>query len=198
MLVACLTLALVHACAAFSASPSLLVQPPRRPSARLCKHIASESLAVTTSKAALGLAAQPVALSSLYSLITTGCGLKGDNQSTLEGIAYIVVAGFAASSLFTRATKNCDLLQAELAAAEEERAVLEGIGEEDPLRMARLENMEQKLNDLANGPTAQLLTAAELSSLVTAAAAILVFGFVLVSNGSLPSALPVADGLCWS
>ena len=40
--------------------------------------MASESLAVTTSKAAIGLAAAPVTWASLATLATTGCGLPGE------------------------------------------------------------------------------------------------------------------------
>ena len=160
--------------------------------------IASESLAVTTSKAALGLALQPVALSSLYSLSTTGCGLKGEIPATAEGLAYVVTAGFALASIFTRVSTGAGLVEAELAACAAEREVLQSIDASDPLRNARIKNMEDKANDLANGPTAKLLYGAELTSIFTSVVALLVFGFVLATKGELPSALPIEGATCWS
>ena len=176
--------------------PCLARAPP--PPRRAALLVASESLAVTTSKALVGLAAQPVCALSLAALSSTGCGLRGELPATLEGLAYAVVAGFALSSLFTRATTGSGLLEAELAAAAAERAVLERIDAgDDPLRGARIDNMERKADGLANGPTARLLAAAELSSVATAAAALLVFGYRLASDGALPSAVPIAGGACW-
>ena len=90
-------------------------QPPR-----VTQIVASESLAVTTSKAVLGIAATPVTIASLFTLTTTGCGLPGELLGTVEGLAYVVVAGFAVSSLFTRVTTGGDLRAAELRAAAEE------------------------------------------------------------------------------
>ena len=90
------------------------------------------------------------------------------------------------------------MLEAEMAAAAAEKAVLSRIDASDPLRDARLKNMNEKAYDLANGPTATLLPAVELSSVVAAAVAVLVFGFVLATKGALPSALPVAGDVCWS
>ena len=76
---------------------------------------------VTTSKACIGLAAQPVVWWSLATLKTTGCGLAGSTVQSLEGVAYLVVAGFALAGLTTRVRKGgAGLAAAELEAAEAE------------------------------------------------------------------------------
>ena len=109
---------------ALSTSPSLRGRPatrPSRPPSRLSSPVASESLAVTTAKACIGLAAQPVVWWSLVTLKATGCGLAGSTVQSLEGVAYLVVAGFALAGLTTRVRKGgAGLAAAEL---EAERAV---------------------------------------------------------------------------
>ena len=109
---------------ALSTSPSLRGRPATRPSwppSRLSSPVASESLVVTTSKACIGLAAQPVVWWSLATLKTTGCGLAGSTVQSLEGVAYLVVAGFALAGLTTRVRKGgAGLAAAELEAAEAE------------------------------------------------------------------------------
>ena len=109
---------------ALSTSPSLRGRPATRPSrlpSRLSSPVASESLAVTTAKACIGLAAQPVVWWSLATLKTTGCGLAGSTVQSLEGVAYLVVAAFALAGLTTRVRKGgAGLAAAELAAAEAE------------------------------------------------------------------------------
>ena len=154
--------------------------------------VASESVAVTTSKAVLGLASQPVAWSSVYTLATTGCGLRGEIAGTIEGVAYVVVAGFALGSLFTRVTTGLDLRTAELEAVEAEMAVLEAAGASDE----RLRLSAQKAKKLADGP-ADLLGAAETLSLFSSVLVLAVFGFEFFTHGSLPSAVP-DSGQCWS
>ena len=154
--------------------------------------IMSESLAVTTAKATLGIAAQPVALASLFTLTTTGCGLPGELAGTLEGLAYTVIAGFVLGSLYTRVTTGLGMGAAELEAAAAEMEQLEQIGATEQKKAFSA----QKAEDLANGP-AGLLDAAERASLVTAAVAVVVVGFQLAVNGGLPSAVP-NGGVCWS
>ena len=155
--------------------------------------VASESLAVTTSKAAIGLAAAPVTWASLATLATTGCGLRGELTGTAEGVAYVVVAGFAASTAYTRITTGTGLAEAECAAAESEMAVLEAAGASDEQKRLSAE----KAAALADGP-ANLLGAAGDLSVLSAVVALLVFGGRFVADGALPSALPSAGGACWS
>lgn len=164
-----------------------------RTNTRVTPLLASESLAVTTSKAVIGIASAPITLASLFSLITTGCGLPGELLGTLEGLAYLVVAGFALSSLFTRATTGNGLREAELLTAAAEAESLEAAGASE----IQKKFSAQKVEDLAkkNGP-ADLLAIAEACSVVTAAVAILVLGGQLVATGSLPSAVP-NGGACW-
>ena len=164
-------------------------QPPR-----VTQIVASESLAVTTSKAVLGIAATPVTIASLFTLTTTGCGLPGELLGTVEGLAYVVVAGFAVSSLFTRVTTGGDLRAAELRAAAEEAASLEAAGASEVQKTFS----KQKVQDLTrkNGP-ADLLAVAEKVSLLTAALVVVVLGAQLATTGSLPSAVPNAGGACW-
>ncbi len=152
----------------------------------------SESLAVTTSKALIGLAAPPVVGASLVSLATTGCGLVGELPATLEGVAYTIVAGLSLLSIISRATTGQSLQQAEIAAAKAEMAVLEAAAataEQKRLSAAKAEQLEA-------GP-ANLLGAAESACLVAAAASLLAFAAELVLHGSLPSALPDANSVCW-
>ena len=143
-------------------------------------------------KATLGIAAQPVALASLFTLTTTGCGLPGELAGTLEGLAYTVIAGFVLGSLYTRVTTGLGMGAAELEAAAAEMEQLEQIGATEQKKAFSA----QKAEDLANGP-AGLLDAAERASLVTAAVAVVVVGFQLAVNGGLPSAVP-NGGVCWS
>lgn len=165
------------------------------PHARLTREIlASESLAVTTTKATIGIASTPITLASLFTVTTTGCGLTGELFGALEGLAYVVVTVFAVSSLFTRVTTGGDLRAAELRSAAEEAASLKTSGASE----VRIAFSAQKLQDLGrkNGP-ADLLAIAEKLSLVTAALTVLVLGAKLAITGSLPSALPNAGGACW-
>jgi hypothetical protein len=165
------------------------------PHARVARQIvASESLAVTTAKATIGIASTPITLASLFSLTTTGCGLPGELLGALEGLAYVVVTAFAISSLFTRVTTGGDLRAAELRSAAEEAASLEASGASE----VRVAFSAQKVQDLGktNGP-ADLLAIAEKLSLLTAALAVLVLGAKLAITGSLPSAVPSAGGACW-
>jgi hypothetical protein len=152
----------------------------------------SESLAVTTSKAVIGLAAPPIVSASLFSLATTGCGLRGELPGTLEGVAYTVVAGFSLLSIFSRANTGQSLQQAEIAAAKAEMGVLKA-------QMATAERKRlsaAKAKQLEAGP-ATLLGAAESACLVAAAASVLVFATELATHGSLPSSLPDTDSVCW-
>ena len=181
-------------CAALSPSPALLVARSSQPLAlRGTGIVASESLAVTTSKAVAGIASAPVTWASLITLATTGCGLPGEAAGTLEGVAYLVVSGLALSSVFTRVATGRGLRDAELEAAGEELAQLEAAGASEQRKRFSAE----KRAALADGP-ADLLNVAELLSLASVAAAILVLGGKLAITGSLPSAVPVAGGACWS
>ena len=156
--------------------------------------VASESVAVTTSKAALGVVSTPITWSSLYTLVTTGCGLRGELGGTLEGLAYLVVMGFALASLYTRAaTGGLSLRAAELQSVKAEMAALEAAGASE----ARKRASTRKVAELAGGSALDLLGAAETLSLVSAALVLFVFGFQLVAHGSLPSAVP-DGGTCWS
>ena len=155
--------------------------------------VASESLAVTPSKAAIGLAAAPVTWASLATLATTGCGLRGALAGAAEGVAYVVVASFAATTAYTRITSGTGLAEAECAAAEAEMAVLEAAGASDEQKRLSAE----KAAALADGPANLLGLAGDLAVL-SAVAALLVFGGRLVADGALPSALPSAGGACWS
>ena len=156
--------------------------------------ILSESLAVTTAKGVFGITAQPIAWASLYTLATSGCGLRGETAGTLEGVAYAIIAGFLFGSAFTRLTMGgLGLGDAELQAAAAEMEVLESMGASEEQKRAS----KQKADDLANGP-ANLLSTAERLSFVTAAAAVLVVGSTLLANGALPSAVPVDGAACWT
>lgn len=57
----------------------------------------------------LGLASQPVFWWSLYTLKTTGCGLPAGPFGLIgaaEGISYLVIIGFVASSLLSKVTSG--------------------------------------------------------------------------------------------
>ena len=105
----------------------------------------------------------------------------------------MIIAAFAASSLFTRATTGAGLRAAELEAATAEMDVLLALGASEEKKAASA----QKAADLANGP-ADLLDLAEKASLASALVAALVVGYELGVVGSLPSAVPVAGAVCWS
>ena len=165
---------------------------PCRQSATLPQLAMSESLAVTTSKAVAGLAVQPVAWSSLYTVTTTSCGLRGEAGGTAEGVAYAAVAVIAISSLYTRAATGSGLAAAELEAAELEYGQLKAVKASE----VRLRFSEEKTTILRDGPLPTLLTVAELLCLMTTAVTIAVFG-ALALKGSLPSAVPVVGGACW-
>lgn len=153
----------------------------------------SESLAVTQTKAAAGLAASPVVCCSLATLVATGCGLRGELAGALEGVSYLIVFGIAAASLFTRATSGGQgLSDAELRAASEELAVLAAAGASDEKKRAS----KTKAAELASGP-AGLLGLAEKACIVSAAATLIVFTAEFAATGSLPSAVP-SDGVCWT
>lgn len=102
----------------------------------------SESLALTTSKAVIGIAAPPVACSSLYALATTGCGLRGEAGGTAEGLSYAVISLFALGSLYTRAATGSGLAEAELRAASEELGRLEAAGASEAPAALRREDGE--------------------------------------------------------
>ena len=153
--------------------------------------MASESLAVSTTKAILGVAAPPVVCASLVTLISTGCGLRGELPGTLEGVAYVIVLGISLASTFTRVTTGLSLAEAELRAAGAEVEVLQAAdASEEKLRASAA-----KAAGLANGP-ARLLVVAEQACLVTTVAALLVFASEFCIAGSLPSPVPT-DSICW-
>lgn len=155
--------------------------------------VASESLAVTTSKAVIGLSSAPVVFCSLFALTQTGCGLTGELGATLEGVAYVIAPLVALSSVYSRCTTGRTLREAELDAVTVEMRVLEDAGaSEEKKRLS-----SQKAEQLANGP-ADLLGLAESACIASVAAALIVFGMQLATRGSLPSALPSAGAACWS
>ena len=141
---------------------------------------------MTGCKATAGVVAAPIVWSSLFTLATTGCGLPGELAGTAEGFGYVVVAGFAAVSLANRATGGSGLAAAEREEAAAEMAALEAANASDE----RVRFSARKVADLESGPYLQLLTAAEALSVLTAVAALVVFGAQLALYGSLPSALP--------
>ena len=59
---------------------------------------------------------------------------------------------------------------------------------------------EEKAAALTDGPLApaNLLSVAEALSVLSALAAVAVFGAQLAATGSLPSAVPIDGGACWS
>ena len=196
-----------------AAAPALRALPPRRCS----EPFASESLAVTASKAAIGIAAQPVLWASLFTLRTTGCGLPDDSLvQAFEGLAYLVVAAFAVGSLVTRATTGGGgLCEAELASVEVEAADFEAMtaaanraakeappeGRPAALRAASVAEQRQRasLDKAASLPSVlPLLRTAERLSLASAAAGLAVVALQLRDVGSVPSALPVAGAACWT
>ena len=176
----------------------------------------SESLAVTITKAGIGLAAQPVVWYSLFTLRTTGCGLpSGSIVQTLEGSSYLVVAGFALAGLATRVRKGAGLEAAELAAAEAEAdalaaatALAAAAAKTTPAdrraaaqRSAAVAEEKQRLSQekvAAVPDAARLLGLGESLSYLTAAAGLVVGALQLLEVGSLPSAVPVAGSVCWS
>ena len=197
---------------ALSASPSLRGRPAALRS-RLDPPVASESLAVTTSKACIGLAAQPIVWWSLATLKTTGCGLAGSTVQSLEGVAYLVVAAFALAGLTTRMRKGgAGLAAAELEAADAEgsafAAATAAAAKAAPadkraaaLRSLSVATERQRLSadKVAGVPgPARLLGYAESLSYASAAAGLVVAASQLLEYGALPSALPVAGAACWS
>ena len=204
---------------ALSTSPSLRGRPATRPSrlpSRLSSPVASESLAVTTAKACIGLAAQPVVWWSLATLKTTGCGLAGSTVQSLEGVAYLVVAAFALAGLTTRVRKGgAGLAAAELEAAEAEGSAFAAAtaAAADAAKAAPADKRAAALRSLAvaeqrqrlsadkvaavPGP-ARLLGYAESLSYASAVAGLVVAASQLLEKGALPSALPVAGAACWS
>ena len=66
----------------------------------------------TTAASILGLASQPIMWWSLYTLKTTGCGLPAGPFGLIgaaEGVSYLVVIGFIASSLLSKVTSGSGL-----------------------------------------------------------------------------------------
>ena len=204
---------------ALSTSPSLRGRPATRPShppSRLSSPVASESLAVTTSKACIGLAAQPVVWWSLATLKTSGCGLAGSTVQSIEGVAYLIVAAFALAGLTTRVRKGgAGLAAAELEAAEAEGSAFAAAtaAAADAAKAAPADKRAAALRSLAvaeqrqrlsaekvaavPGP-ARLLGYAESLSYASAVAGLVVAASQLLEKGALPSALPVAGAACWS
>ena len=179
--------------------------------------MASESLAVTTSKAAIGLAAQPIVWWSLVTLKTTGCGLAGGTTiQSIEGVSYLVVASYVLASLLTRARTGTGLRQAELAAGDAETVAMAAAtaaaaaaarAAPEPKRaaaqraLAMAEQQQRasavKVAAIAEGP-ARLLDAAESLSYVSLAIGLVVGGLQYLDYGYIPSALPVAGAACWT
>ena len=165
---------------------------------------ASESLAVTSAKGMVGVAAQPVVWCSLASLKTTGCGLVSTNLQTVEGLAYAAVAACLLGSLSTRLRTGQGLAQAELAAAAEDVVALEAAaaaaakaGSDSRLAEIRAQASADKAAAVAGWPST-LLSTAEALSYVTAVTGMVVLGFQVVEYGYVPSALPSQGAACWS
>jgi len=63
-------------------------------------------------QAVIGLAAQPIMWWSLWTLKTTGCGLPAGPYGVygaLEGVSYLIVAGFVLASIYSKATTGSGL-----------------------------------------------------------------------------------------
>ena len=88
---------------------------PRSPTAIARSRPISASAAqqqATLAASALGLASQPIMWWSLYTLKTTGCGLPAGPFGLIgaaEGISYLVVIGFVASSILSKVTSGSGL-----------------------------------------------------------------------------------------
>lgn len=79
---------------------------------RCGKPVALEALKPDVSQAILGLAAQPIMWWSLYTLKTTGCGLPAGPFGlfgALEGLSYLIVAGFVLASIYSKLTTGSGL-----------------------------------------------------------------------------------------
>ena len=77
----------------------------------ICAESAPQQQA-TLAASVLGLASQPIFWWSLYTLKTTGCGLPAGPFGLIgaaEGISYLVVIGFVASSLLSKVTSGSGL-----------------------------------------------------------------------------------------
>ena len=93
---------------------ALLVAPhtPPRPLPRAGAPVSLEAFKPATSQAVLGLAAQPIMWWSLWTLKTTGCGLPAGPfglYGALEGLSYLIVAGFVLASIYSKATTGSGL-----------------------------------------------------------------------------------------
>mmetsp|Transcript_6627 Transcript_6627/g.14692 ORF Transcript_6627/g.14692 Transcript_6627/m.14692 type:complete len:160 (-) Transcript_6627:341-820(-) len=85
---------------------------PSRGHRRRSTQMAMEAFKPDVAQAVLGLAAQPVMWWSLYVLKTTGCGLPAGPYGlfgALEGVSYLIVAGFVLASLYSKATTGSGL-----------------------------------------------------------------------------------------
>jgi len=179
------------AAAALLYAPTAPIRRPPSSPIRQSAPVASESLAVTKTKAGIGLAAQPVVWWSLGTLASTGCGLDADSTvQALEGLAYTVVAGFALSGLATRLRTGEGLQAAELLAADAEAAALATATEE------RRRFSAAKVAAVPD--VARVLGLAESLSYITVVAGLVVGAVQIAEYGSLPSAVPAAGSACWS
>lgn len=96
-------------------SPSPLPTPPtplKPPRSRTRTLLALQAFKPEIAQATLGLAAQPIMWWSLYTLKTTGCGLPAGPYGlfgALEGVSYLIVAGFVLASLYSKLTTGSGL-----------------------------------------------------------------------------------------
>ena len=92
--------------------PSTPVAPASARRAPLVVCSSAPQQQATYAASILGLASQPVFWWSLYTLKTTGCGLPAGPFGLIgaaEGISYLVVIGFIASSLLKKVTSGSGL-----------------------------------------------------------------------------------------
>ena len=89
----------------FKADPSTFVTRLHLARGRAAAPVSLEAFKPETSQAVLGLAAQPIMWWSLFTLKTTGCGLPAGPAGlygALEGVSYLIVAGFVLASLYSK------------------------------------------------------------------------------------------------
>lgn len=89
----------------FKVGPSTFVTRLHLARGRAAAPVSLEAFKPETSQAVLGLAAQPIMWWSLFTLKTTGCGLPAGPAGlygALEGVSYLIVAGFVLASLYSK------------------------------------------------------------------------------------------------
>ena len=102
--------------ASFSVAPQSKLRPvslaPRPRAPVIVAESSAPQQQATYAASILGLASQPVFWWSLYTLKTTGCGLPAGPFGLIglaEGVSYLVVVGFVASSVLSKVTSGSGL-----------------------------------------------------------------------------------------